>query len=120
MTKQVLVVAYCDGEHDDQVRATVERHEQGKVLDLCPACSVSFEEAVEAVKVWLRRGSPEQQQPKKRRASPSTPPPNALPDIEFMRTCQTCGYECPTRTALGQHVKKIHGKKLGDYDWSLQ
>ena len=29
-----------------------------------------------------------------------------------------CGYVSPTRSALGQHVKQKHGKKLSDYDWT--
>ena len=124
MSKEVRVIAWCDGEHRHREEATVERNEtlDGRpvVLDLCDPCNKLLDEAQEAVKVWLRRGMSAS------RATASTESRSRAKigtdtTSVFMRTCQEpgCGYGvAPTRSALGQHTKTKHEKNLLAYDWS--
>lgn len=127
MSKEVRVVAWCDGPHEHREPGVVERREpwQGEVylLDLCEPCNKAVEDLMEQMREWLRRGIPES----KAQAAPSPPRQRkkrasrgADTESVFMRTCQEpdCDYgTAPTRSALGQHTKK-HGKNLSDYDWS--
>ncbi len=135
MTKEVVVQSWCDGPHDHREPAAIERTEsldgEPYLLDLCEVCDKSFEDTLEQVKTWLRRGVPvaEVQAPAPPRRTRSLEgQPRSRPEFNtvFMRTCQEPGctdprtglqYLGPTRTALGQHVKSKHNKTLGDYDW---
>ena len=123
--KEVVVHAYCDGfplPHTDQTPAVIERTPgldgEQAVVDMCEVC----DKALDEVRALIERGSPPEKRTRKypeRRVSPGTKP-GGSPEFntEFMRTCQDCGYVCPTRTALGQHVSAKHNMKLGDYDWT--
>lgn len=125
MSKEVVIQSWCDGEHERPVRATIERTEslgQPIALDLCESCAALFEKDLDTVRAWLARGVPAE------KASPPVPKvgrPRAgvggrpKPDMSALvwRTCPDCGYECPTRTALGQHTKTKHDKVLSDYTW---
>lgn len=139
MSKEVQVVAWCDGEHDERVPATVERRGpldgETYLLDLCERCDRAYARAWAQVQEWLARGVSEGRArkspyPKNRapRGQGTTPPPSPEFDTPFMRTCQEpdcidertgVRYVAPTRSALGQHVKVKHdNKRLADYDWS--
>lgn len=129
--KEVQVVAWCDGTgHQHQEPATVERREslsgEPVVLDLCDLCNKSFDVDLDAVRAWLERGVPvSETQPRKRgkstgpRAGVGGRPKRADMEAPGWRTCPDCGYECPTRTALGQHVKSKHNKVLSNYEFPV-
>lgn len=140
MSKEVVIQSWCDGEHEHREPATVERTEslEGEPyqLDLCEVCAKAYAEAVEQVRAWLERGVPVAQvtappvPPRTRQPSRAVGRPMARPEFNTvaMRTCQERAcidprtgeqYVGPTRTALGQHVKKQHDKRLGDYSWPI-
>ena len=111
--KHVQIVAFCDGDHADgeQVPATRERtvtldRNKPIVLDLCDSCNEVF--FVNMLEVLLSRGSLAEDQPKpvRRRSGEGK-----------STTCPDCGLVSTSREALGQHTRKQHGKKLGEYDW---
>src|SRR5215831_17310274 len=115
MSKEVRVIAWCDGEHRHREEATVERHEtlDGRpvVLDLCEPCNKLLDEAQEVVREWLRRGVLES---KAAASTESKTRSRRGPDVEsvFMRTCPEpgCTYVAPTRSALSQHTKQKHDR----------
>jgi hypothetical protein len=138
MSKEVQIVPWCDGDHEEAVRAEVERTvavdgSKTILLDLCQPCDKLFEDlswlmerGVQADKVReprRRKASevrPVAETPRKRKGR--QPPPGAKrvdcqePSCLDPRTGEP--YMAPTRSALGQHIKQKHHKLLSDYDWT--
>lgn len=108
MAREVTILRWCDNEDYDlhgaeRAVATTEFvvtiNGRGPILlDLCTPCAEMFA-PVEAV---MERGVPWE--------------PSMTEDPEVQsRTCPECGMVSATRTALGQHLRKIHSKGLKDY-----
>jgi hypothetical protein len=121
--KHIQVVAYCDGlTHEaERVRSTIERtiSVDGSgdiVLDLCEQC----DQQVQAMQALMERGS-KADEPTRRAARPQRPGSHRTPGEKSREpggmpsTCPDCLHHTPTRSALGQHVKKKHGKQLKSF-----
>lgn len=112
--REIQVVKWCDGEHIERQPGTVERREQGTLLDLCESCDGAFEKDLMVVREWLRRGVPvEKADPRVQSKSG-----HHLTEFQLQETpCPEpgCDHVAVTRTSLNQHVRKIHGKKFRDY-----
>lgn len=117
--KQVTIVAFCDGSHDDLVPSTVERTVQidgskPVVLDLCGEC----DKAILALLMLMENGAVVKAKAKVGDA-PVKPKKQAAakPQTEDVadRTCPECGRVAVNRTALGQHTRTQHGKGLKAY-----
>lgn len=135
MSREVMILSWCDGDHEDKVRAEVERvvtldGKRPRLVDLCRSCDKLFTDVE-----WLldRGADAEEVTEPKRRETREHPQRTAKrkprrPPVGSDRVdCQEPGcidprtgeqYVAPTRTALGQHVKSKHDKRLSDYDWS--
>jgi hypothetical protein len=129
VTRELKLVLWCDGEHDEDVEAVMSRTvsvDGGKpmLLDLCETC----DKVVQDMIAFMDRGV---------LASKAVAMPHArvrksalLPVRERAGTGRVdgkdrtdcpeegCGHVSPTRSALGAHVKTAHGTKIRDYDWS--
>src|SRR5262245_34076439 len=110
--KKVTVTPYCDGVHDTEVVATVERTvsldgDGPKVLDLCTPCDESFELFYEIVRhaETVLSSRPKIGRP------PGTKNPNVwLPCPE-----PGCSGGGKGATGLGIHTTRKHGKSKNDY-----
>lgn len=106
--KQVHVTAFCDGaDHEERTPAIIERTvrvDRGDpvVLDLCEGCDKTFIDLL----VLMERGAP---------PAPDHSRPSRLRGSGLSTTCPECGKPSKTRSALGQHTRKIHGKGLKEY-----
>jgi hypothetical protein len=116
--REVVVLRFCDGDHIEQVSATVEEVEgfggEPMLLDLCNPCFEVYRKDVATVQEWLRRGVPAAKAvtgpaPVRR---PRARPTGRKRKEDLTTTCNQCGYTCPTRTALGQHTKQKHDMTL--------
>lgn len=130
--KEILVVSYCDGDHEDErVRSTVERvmsvdGSKPVALDLCDECDglvsrllhLMDRGAVVKAPTAKRKSSPAAE-----KAAPPTPRPNTkfheptgkLPPLGGPHICPECGFESKSRNALGQHLTVTHSKRFRDY-----
>lgn len=140
MSKEVMVVAWCDGTiHEVQERAEVERTVQvdGGVpvtLDLCLVCNKVFDDLASL----MQRGAPVNDVPKRSPKAQNPPPeegvsgskrtskrlteenlPKACPEENCIDPRTNEQYVAPSRAALGQHLKIKHDKRLGDYTWEV-
>ncbi len=115
--REIEVKKWCDW-HDsaesEKVEATVERtisidKSPFRMLDLCASC----DSELMSVLLTLIEDAPFVEKPR------ITKRGKTVVDIEAVtnRTCPDCAHLCPTRSALGAHVKNRHGKKLTDYTW---
>jgi hypothetical protein len=136
VSKEVQIVAWCDGEHSGEVvLATVEREvslDKGPpiVLDLCDVC----DKVVQDLQALMGRGVRVRHQPRRShtkidpgkgpKPGPDGPVVEPWSEPEEERTCpdERCtggedggAYVAPTRSALNQHVRKIHHTKFADY-----
>lgn len=123
--KTVVVQAYCDlcSDAEEEVPATVEKTHEGFLLDLCARHDRQVTELLVVLNGMFQQGvevSPPARRvvPPGSRAGVGGRPSNALKESLEWRTCPDCGHETPTRSALGQHVKQQHQKRLRDYVWS--
>lgn len=100
--KEVTVHSWCDWNHssaDGRIPAEVERiitlnGGNPVVVDLCTAHARLLSDLVEA-------GSSVADQP--------------VDPVVAERTCPDCRMVCASRSALGQHTRKMHGKGLREY-----
>lgn len=119
MSKQIQILAFCDGDHEQDTPATVERtlSLDGKpwVNDLCERCDRQFIWPLLSLSEAGAEPPDPPPRPSRSRKGIGGAKPRNLPTV-----CPDCGYECPTRSALGQHVKAKHGKVLADYDWDSE
>lgn len=117
--KEVTIVGYCDGDHDQRMRSAVERvltvdGSKPVTLDLCDECDGSIRDLL----VLMESGSvvTGKRQRKSRAATPParpvgvTAPPRGGPHI-----CPECQFESASRGALGQHLLHTHQKGFRDY-----
>lgn len=136
MSKEVQVVSWCDGDHEAQERAVMERIvtvDGGKpvVLDLCERCDKVMGDLL----TLMERGAPADGSKPKRQHRKTPGPYQSTGSGGRVRVlaadmpmdCREPGcvdprtgvaYVAPTRSALGQHVKQKHHKLLSDYDWT--
>jgi len=142
VSREVQIVRWCDGrDHEGPTRATVERTvsvDGGRIilLDLCEPCDklvqevlALMESGIEAAKVMdptppprgNRKGRPPGIPTSEKEDAARAARRQQIHDEGQDRTdCLEpgCGYEGPTRSALGQHINSSHpGKKLSDYNW---
>jgi hypothetical protein len=117
MSKQVNIVAYCDGEHDEMVLATTERtinvdDDGPRTVDLC----ADHDKVVQELQVLLVNGVPV-------RRTRKTPPPGvdrdrhrgAAEDLRVPCPEPGCDRTAKNRAGLAQHTLQGHGKSLRDY-----
>lgn len=133
MSKEVMVVAWCDGAmHEVQERAEVERTVQVDggapvTLDLCLVCNKVFDDLASL----MQRGAPvndvPKRTPKAKNPEVKNKPATRLRGNDLPTQCleENCidprtneQYVAPSRSALGAHLKIKHNTKLTDYDWS--
>jgi hypothetical protein len=114
MSKEVLVIAWCDNAiaHVDKEEALVERvvsidNRKPVTIDLCKTC----DDALFAPLLDVMEQGTKVPSKQKAKAAPST-------DDEGQRTCPECGFVSKSRSALGQHLSHKHERGLSDYDWN--
>lgn len=131
MARELRLITWCDGDHDEDVPATTVRTltvDGGKpvLLDLCDVCDKIVQDMV----VFMERGvlaskaiaTPAARVPRTAALPTRAAPEQAVPtraDGKDRVDCQDCDYVGRTRSALGQHLKSKHDKKFSDYDWTL-
>lgn len=107
--KRVRVEAVCDGDHEAEVPATVERNLQvdgeESQVDLCPAC----DEMILGLLVLMERGV----RPKRRR-------PRAKPHLTVVpesteETCPNCGQSLKNRRSMLMHLRRVHHESIKQY-----
>jgi hypothetical protein len=124
--KQVIVQAFCDGDHAERTEAVNERTvaidgSDTIMLDVCEQCDQLF-----AVLLGLmERGAKVDAKPKKEgmKSKVSDGPIKEQPSDsrrvsaeDLPTTCPDCGFHSVSRTALGQHLRTKHdGKGFKDY-----
>lgn len=105
--REVQVVTWCDGEHLDRVRATVERREgitgEPVLLDLCSPCDVKFEKDLDVIREWLARGVP---------VAKASTVGTVLGGKTRTVQCPRCEFASVSRGGLGHHLKKQHDLTL--------
>jgi hypothetical protein len=115
--KHIQVIAYCDGTHDEKVKATIERTvkiDNGKpvLLDLCEPCDKPFLALLDL----MERGAPVEKPERPKRDRTGESRPSRIPGGPVhLRTCPECGHVSPNRSTLGQHTRTQHGKGLRAY-----
>jgi hypothetical protein len=128
MSREVQIVSWCDGDHEEATEAEVERVvslDGGKaiLLDLCEACDNEvfenlvwlMERGVEAAKVAPQR--PHKPAFRTREGAWKGKDRTDCPEKDIdPRTGKP--YVANNRKALQSHLKQKHDKKLSDYDWS--
>lgn len=128
MSREVKVVAWCDGGHGDQVEATVERVVSvdggtATLLDLCASCDETVQAVLDLMSEGVAADTVAAPAPR-RRPGTGTPPARRRgvaphrADGRDRRDCPECEYVGPTRSALGQHLRSRHDAKFSDYTWS--
>jgi hypothetical protein len=141
--KQVIVQAFCDGDHAERTPANVERRvsidgSKSVVLDVCDSCDQMFQ----VMLGFMERGAvvpdedadadeeqPQREQrrqpPRKQKGSKQSRPDKAArrqarttgrdPGNGMITVCPDCGFVSVSRNALGQHLAQKHNKRFGDY-----
>ena len=141
MARELKLVVWCDGDHEEDTPSTVVRTltvdtSKSVLLDLCDVCDKAvqdvltlMEQGVLADKV-ITAPATRVHRPAATRAPRGSNPggkPSTTPGWEPVREdgrdrrdClePDCGYVGATRSALGQHILQKHGGKLSDYDWT--
>lgn len=114
--KEVTIVAYCDGNHENREPSSVERTvtidgSKPVILDLCGEC----DKAILALLALMEQGAvlPQAKKPAAKKASPTEASVTALSNESL--SCPECEYTGPNRAALGQHTRGSHGKGLKEY-----
>lgn len=119
MAKEIRVIAWCDGNHDEDDRVQADNsvtlafgRGKPRTVDLCDPCNKELIHPVmELFGTYgvVGDGSIETGlgvKPKSKgglmRHAPAPP-------------CPECGHQAPTRSALGQHLKNQHGTGIKDY-----
>jgi len=103
--KEVEVRAWCDWAHQGREPAVIEvrvaiNGSKFKVLDLCADHDMLL------AAVFERGGTiPD--------SAPVPLEPGTLP--RDGTTCPECGMVCASRSALGQHLKRMHERAIRDY-----
>lgn len=104
--KQIQVIAWCDGPHDEdeQVPATEQVTVQidrlrPRTIDLCEFC---YKDMVEPLRTTLVEFG----------VDPTGAPPKATmpakPKRQRTTACPLCDQVSNSRSALGQHLKRMH------------
>lgn len=117
--KEVMIVAYCDGNHEGRTPSAVERTvtidgSKPVVLDLCGEC----DKAILALLTLMEQGAVVPR--REAQAAAKAPTPKKKKDKKSEKsddedhTCPDCGHKSPNRTALGQHLRNRHGKGFRD------
>lgn len=118
MSKEVLIVSYCDGEHEHRTEASHEHTltldgEQPVELDLCDG----HEQLMESVRALVDRGTPVKRGAKPKPAKTMASRPGPKPSNEYLSCPEPgCTGGGKGRVGLAQHVMRVHGKGLADYD----
>lgn len=131
--KEITVIGYCDGDHEDRQRSSVERvvsvdGSKPVALDLCEQCDSMVSRLLElmdrgvVVKTPTKKksaapasGGGQQQQQSGTRGTYHTPT-GKVPPLEGPHICPECGFESTSRGALGQHLNTTHDKGFRDYN----
>lgn len=112
MSKEMIVKAICDN-HRLMGDSGVEAHGEHRlavdrdvaVVDLCEECE---NVVLPQILVLLRAGTPSGSKPVRiRKGGPNA---STMPTV-----CPDCGNNSISRNALGQHLRTMHNKRLGDY-----
>jgi uncharacterized C2H2 Zn-finger protein len=130
VSRELKLLTWCDGDHDEDVVATVVRTltvdgSKPVLLDLCDVCDKVVQDMIE----FMERGvlaSKAIATPVARVKKPDALPHRAVPeqvvptraDGKDRVDCPECDYVGRTRSALGQHLTSKHGKKFSDFDWT--
>lgn len=120
--KQVKVISWCDGDHEEKEIATIERIvsiDQGKpvLLDLCEPHDKAFVDLL----ALMENGAVVEPGKKKKGSSgktgnrPAGAPFETTIPFEGPHICPECGFESKSRGALGQHLSTKHNKGFKDY-----
>lgn len=93
MSKEIEVIAWCDGPHDKRVRAGRDytiTMDGGKptVIDLCDQCVTTF---IEPVASMLQVGA------------------EVKGSVAKSYGCPVCTFASPTPQGLGKHARSAHG-----------
>lgn len=117
MAKEIRVIAWCDGNHDEDEKVQADgtvtvAFGRGKprTVDLCNPCN---KELIEPVQVLfgtygvvadgsIETGLAGIETRKQRKTKPNVP-------------CPECGFQSVSRNALSSHLKGQHGKGMRDY-----
>lgn len=108
--REIEVKKWCDN-HEGREPATVERvvqidQSKPRLLDLCDRCDKDLRTWAELI-----AEAPVVDFPKR------TYKARAKTSVDLSLECQECDHTSPSRAALGQHTRNIHGKGLKEYNW---
>ena len=122
--KEVTVIAFCDGDHEERIRSVVERTvaidgSKAVMLDLCDTC----DKVVGDMLILMERGAVVKGGGKKKSGTgtgrpvgrPAGAPFKTSIPFEGPHICPECGFESKSRGALGQHLSSKHDKGFRDY-----
>jgi hypothetical protein len=124
--KEVTVIGFCDGDHEERIRSIVERTiaidgSKPVMLDLCETC----DKIIEGMLILMEHGAVVKGGSKKSssggggsRTSSSKPTGAAFKTsipFEGPHICPECQFESVSRQALGQHLSVKHNKRFSDY-----
>ena len=118
--KQVIVQSFCDlciAEDEDEVPAVAEETLHSKVLDVCERHQMLVRQRIRELDALFALGADAEPPPRRSRGGGGGRTASAMKDTVEWRTCPICGYEAPTRSATGQHLKQRHDRKLLDFEW---
>lgn len=130
--KEVTIVGYCDGEHEEKTRSQVERTvavdgSKPVTLDLCNGCDGAIRDLLHLMEHGAvvgakskKRGPYGPRAAAPRATAPAAPavvavPTGQAPPLEGPHICPECAFESRSRGALGQHLNTTHDKGFRDY-----
>jgi hypothetical protein len=130
MSKEVQIISWCDGDHEEDTPAAVERElslDRSKpvLLDLCETCDKQVQDLQELMQqgVLVERAETQLRAGRRIRKAPEASD-RSYPEPVEERTCpdKNCfsGVDggpliAASRQALSSHTRKMHGKRFADY-----
>lgn len=111
MAREIVIVLWCDGEHDEPERATNEHivvldDRKPTRLDLCDDHSKLIVE----LQTMLELGSPVDTQGK-----PTTKKKKQALPVDEAHACPECGHTTATIQGVNSHMVRVHGYTLAEW-----